>query len=180
MRISDWSSDVCSSDLKRRWALRSDDDGLIFSTSGSPRNIERPRKAAQRFTQWRFGNVEADYGLGQRLARRRSEATILNRTGSVIVTPVRNRSFLPRELRLQHLKIDLLNLRHLGFRRSVFRMALLARLKRQHQSNVHRDREAKGDTLASVHVTTPSPPPLPPSQRVSVQDRKSTRLNSSH
>src|SRR3546814_10787229 len=73
MRISDWSSDVCSSDLKRRWALRSDDDGLIFSTSGSPRNIERPRKAAQRFTQWRFGNVEADYGLGQRLARRRSE-----------------------------------------------------------------------------------------------------------
>src|SRR3546814_2360048 len=37
--------------LKRRWALRSDDDGLIFSTSGSPRNIERPRKAAQRFTQ---------------------------------------------------------------------------------------------------------------------------------
>src|SRR3546814_18743522 len=42
MRISDWSSDVCSSDLsgaavsilKRRWALRSDDDGLIFSTSG--------------------------------------------------------------------------------------------------------------------------------------------------
>src|SRR3546814_20789611 len=56
----------------------------------------------------------------------------------------------------------------LGFRRSVFRMALLARLKRQHQSNVHRDREAKGDTLASVHVTTPSPPPLPPSPRVSV------------
>src|SRR3546814_17650470 len=89
--------------LKRRWALRSDDDGLIFSTSGSPRNIERPRKAAQRFTHWRFGNVEADYGLGQRLARRRSEATILNRTGSVLVTPGRNRSFLPRELRLQHL-----------------------------------------------------------------------------
>src|SRR3546814_6486589 len=76
--------------LKRRWALRSDDDGLIFSTSGSPRNIERPRKAAQRFTQWRFGNVEADYGLGQRLARRRSEATRSEEPTSELQSLMRN------------------------------------------------------------------------------------------
>src|SRR3546814_15634000 len=67
--------------LKRRWALRSDDDGLIFSTSGSPRNIERPRNAAQRFTQTRFGTVEAVYGPGQRLTRRSSEDKIGRRPG---------------------------------------------------------------------------------------------------
>src|SRR3546814_19356736 len=105
--------------LKRRWALRSDDDGLIFSTSGSPRHIERPRKAAQRFTHWRFGNVEADYGLGKRPAQRRTEATIPNRTGIRNVTPIKNGSFLPRELTLQPLKIALMQLHTLGFRFAV-------------------------------------------------------------
>src|SRR3546814_15940610 len=31
MRISDWSSDVCSSDLKVNWKIRNHDNGFIYA-----------------------------------------------------------------------------------------------------------------------------------------------------
>src|SRR3546814_18022562 len=60
MRISDWSSDVCSSDLIARAALRVDYEEYLVRQRGiSPRTIYHAWRFADRFLDHRFGDGEA-------------------------------------------------------------------------------------------------------------------------
>src|SRR3546814_18998956 len=46
MRIGDWSSDVCSSDLKRELPRQADVDGSRVEAARRPRDSRRPRRNA--------------------------------------------------------------------------------------------------------------------------------------
>src|SRR3546814_5866407 len=60
MRISDWSSDVCSSDLIARAALRVDYEEYLVRQRGiSPRTLYHAWRFADRFLDHRFGDGEA-------------------------------------------------------------------------------------------------------------------------
>src|SRR3546814_15876794 len=97
MRISDWSSDVCSSDLRRRGVLRRAGHvhawklGAIGWLSGRwRRRMHAAFRQVLRSNRKGEGaaSLQADQGVSHQSGRRRRPCRSLRRRGAVMATPV--------------------------------------------------------------------------------------------